>query len=308
MNRDLDLKRSHPSVQTNASLPTGSPQRVSDTSTPLGFHDVQKGETLFSIAFQHGMDYREIAQWNGIEDVNVLHMGQRLRLTAPEGGPIVTPVTADNGVVVTPLAAEPPVKPSPSIVPAVAHAAAASSSGPLKIEPKAIKQIYSDKAYADLQGSDKIKPEIKRESKVEPSTDSKVVDTKPAAASEDNIEWHWPTKGKAKALFTDSNKGIDISGTRGQSVIAAAPGKVIHVGSNLRGYGKLVIIQHSPMFLSAYAHNNQIIVKEGERVIKGQKIGEMGDSDTDQVKLHFEIRRFGKPVDPLKYLPDEKAS
>ena len=94
----------------------------------------------------------------------------------------------------------------------------------------------------------------------------------------------------------------------GQPVFAAAAGKVIHVGTNLRGYGKLVIIQHSSMFLSAYAHNSKILVKEGDRVSKGQKIAEMGDTDADQVKLHFEIRRFGKPVDPAKYLPGDNLS
>nr|MBA2690777.1 peptidoglycan DD-metalloendopeptidase family protein [Burkholderiales bacterium] len=144
-----------------------------------------------------------------------------------------------------------------------------------------------------------------------PSTEQAKIESEPGyippaarpSAGEDNIDWTWPTRGKPKAVFTEGNRGIDISGSRGQSVAAAAAGKVIHVGSNLRGYGKLVIIQHSSMFLSAYAHNQQVVVKEGEQVTKGQKIAEMGDTDTDQVKLHFEIRRFGKPVDPMKYLP-----
>ncbi|MGH8716981.1 MAG: peptidoglycan DD-metalloendopeptidase family protein, partial [Burkholderiales bacterium] len=103
-------------------------------------------------------------------------------------------------------------------------------------------------------------------------------------------------------------KGVDIAGSIGQPVYASAPGKVVYSGSGLRGYGKLIIIKHNDTYLSAYAHNSEILVKEGQAVVKGQKIGEMGNSDADQVKLHFEIRRLGKPVDPLKYLPTDKTS
>lgn len=255
------------------------------------FHEVQKGETLFSIAFQHGVDYREMAQWNGLDDPNVLKVGQRLRLTPPDGASVVATVAPD-GVVVTPLGS--PELPAKSAAP-VAPAAT------LKTEPKAIKQPYSDKTLAQLQtpGAEKPKSDAKLQTKPgEPQP----------APVEDGIDWAWPSKGRPKVLFTETSKGIDIPGKRGQPVIAAAAGKVIHVGSNLRGYGKLIIIQHSSMFLSAYAHNSQVLVREGERIAKGQKIAEMGDTDTDQVKLHFEIRRFGKPVDPLRYLPAEKAS
>ena len=119
---------------------------------------------------------------------------------------------------------------------------------------------------------------------------------------EEVSSWSWPTQGKVIARFTDSNKGLDIGGKTGQPVSAAAKGKVVYSGSGLRGYGKLIIIKHNKTFLTAYAHNNQLLVKEGQVVNKGQKIAEMGSSDADQVKLHFEIRRFGKPVDPQKYL------
>jgi len=114
-----------------------------------------------------------------------------------------------------------------------------------------------------------------------------------------------PAKGKVIASFNEASnlKGVDISGKMGQPVFASAPGKVVYSGSGLRGYGKLVIIKHNKTYLSAYAHNSQILVKEGQSVVKGQRIAEMGDSDTDQVKLHFEIRRLGKPADPLKHLP-----
>ena len=119
------------------------------------------------------------------------------------------------------------------------------------------------------------------------------------------IDWAWPASGKVIAGFSETAnlKGIDIAGKSGQPVVASGPGKVVYAGTGLRGYGKLIIIKHNNTFLSAYAHNREILVKEGQQVTRGQKIAEMGDSDADQVMLHFEIRRFGKPVDPAKFLP-----
>ena len=120
-----------------------------------------------------------------------------------------------------------------------------------------------------------------------------------------NIDWAWPAAGKVISGFSETAnlKGIDIAGKSGQPVLASGPGKVVYAGNGLRGYGKLIIIKHNNTFLSAYAHNREILVKEGQQVARGQKIAEMGDSDADQVKLHFEIRRLGKPVDPAKFLP-----
>ena len=118
-----------------------------------------------------------------------------------------------------------------------------------------------------------------------------------------------PTIGKLISGFSESDnrKGVDIGGERGQAVVASASGKVVYSGSGLRGYGKLIIIKHNKTYLSAYAHNDQVLVKEGQTITRGQKIAEMGNTDTDQVKLHFEVRRFGKPVDPAKYLPLGKS-
>ena len=119
------------------------------------------------------------------------------------------------------------------------------------------------------------------------------------------LDWAWPTSGKVIAGFSEGSnlKGIDIAGKAGQPVLASAAGRVVYAGAGLRGYGKLVIVKHNNTYLSAYAHNREILVKEGQQVSKGQKIGEMGDTDADQVKLHFEIRRLGKPIDPAKFLP-----
>jgi lipoprotein NlpD len=134
------------------------------------------------------------------------------------------------------------------------------------------------------------------------------VDPKPApepADGDEKVDWSWPAKGRIVTGFSEAAnlKGIDIAGTAGQPVAASAGGKVVYAGTGLRGYGKLIIVKHNAMYLSAYAHNKEILVKEGQQVAKGQKIAEMGNTDADQVKLHFEIRRHGKPVDPLRHLP-----
>ncbi len=126
----------------------------------------------------------------------------------------------------------------------------------------------------------------------------------PAATAEDEIAWIWPTNGVVLAGFDEvKNKGLDIGGTAGDPVLAAADGRVVYVGAGLRGYGNLIILKHNNTYLTAYAHNQTLLIKEDQSVRKGQKIAEMGSSDADRVKLHFEVRRQGKPVDPAKYLP-----
>ena len=123
-------------------------------------------------------------------------------------------------------------------------------------------------------------------------------------ASEDDVSWIWPTLGAVLAGFDEvKNKGLDIGGAAGDPVLAAADGRVVYVGAGLRGYGNLIILKHNNTFLTAYAHNSALLIKEDQSVRQGQKIAEMGSSDSDRVKLHFEIRRQGKPVDPAKYLP-----
>ncbi len=126
----------------------------------------------------------------------------------------------------------------------------------------------------------------------------------PATPSDEDIAWIWPTSGSVVAGFDEAkNKGLDIAGKAGDSVVASGDGRVVYAGAGLRGYGNLIILKHNNTFLTAYAHNQTLLVKEDQSVRKGQKIAEMGNTDTDRVKLHFEIRRQGKPVDPAKYLP-----
>jgi lipoprotein NlpD len=129
-------------------------------------------------------------------------------------------------------------------------------------------------------------------------------ETRSNLSTDTEINWIWPTNGVVLAGFDDvKNKGIDIGGAAGDPVVAAADGRVVYVGAGLRGYGNLIILKHNNVYLTAYAHNQTLLVKEDQSVLKGQKIAEMGNSDADRVKLHFEVRRQGKPVDPAKYLP-----
>ena len=183
---------------------------------------------------------------------------------------------------------------------------------------KAVKLPYSEQALAQLQQLDppgRRSPPCPKRALRRPTTRRPAERTPaaPAARRRDasrkstttSLGWIWPASGKIVAGFSESAnlKGIDIAGKPGQPVVASAAGKVVYAGTGLRGYGKLVIVKHNNTFLSAYAHNREILVKEGQQVAKGQKIAEMGDTDADQVKLHFEIRRLGKPVDPAKFLP-----
>jgi lipoprotein NlpD len=174
--------------------------------------------------------------------------------------------------------------------------APAPITGGNKNAPRGDKRPYSDATLAEMQ---------KSESASEKPTEAVTAATA-TPADEDAVSWMWPADGKVVATFDDSKKGIDIAGKSGQPVLAAGSGKVMYAGSGIRGYGNLVIVKHTSTLLSAYAHNKTISVKEGQTVTKGQKIAEMGDSDADAVKLHFEIRQQGKPVDPSKFLPSRQ--
>lgn len=270
------------------------------TSDSRGYYTVKKGDTLIHIALEFGQNYRDIIAWNNLANPNDIKVEQALRVLPPEpgaiaGGAQTGSVATASGIEVRPLSA-------PSVVPAAAV--------PVKTGPRGDKRIYSEAALAELQKADAsvvIASTTKTES-------SKTLDAKPAekpteapniaASDEESVSWMWPADGKIIASYDDGKKGIDIAGKIGQQVLAAGSGKVMYAGSGIRGYGNLVIVKHTSNLLSAYAHNKTILVKEGQTVNKGQKIAEMGSSDTDAVKLHFEIRQQGKPVDPSKFLPN----
>ena len=285
----------------------GLPGREPEPAPPV--YTVKRGDTLYQIALDHGLDYRELAAWNNIENVNVIRVGQMLLLGPPSG---------QGAVATAPLVTAPPVSPSgtearpPTILPLTSGR---PNTPTFKTEPRAIKLPYSEQALAQLQHLAPAVPEARAmpaptfsppvPSATAPAPTSRPDSGRVPEIDDDNLGWIWPATGRIVAGFSESAnlKGIDIAGKAGQPVVASAAGKVVYAGTGLRGYGKLIIVKHNNTFLSAYAHNKEIAVREGQQVAKGQKIAEMGDTDADQVKLHFEIRRLGKPVDPAKFLP-----
>lgn len=290
------------------------------SEAPPPTYTVKRGETLYQIALDHGLDYRELAAWNNIENVNVIRVGRVLVLAPP--GEAGAAVAAPGAAVTTPLPSAPAIAPVGSETRTLPFTGAAPSgrgnTAAYKSEPKALKLPYSQQALAQMQQSSAAAPPpappVAAPAAAAPSaTPPGTVAAVPARIESSsvpeidggNIDWAWPAAGKVISGFSETAnlKGIDIAGKSGQPVLASGPGKVVYAGSGLRGYGKLIIIKHNNTFLSAYAHNREILVKEGQQVARGQKIAEMGDSDADQVKLHFEIRRLGKPVDPAKFLP-----
>ncbi|CAG1005792.1 Murein hydrolase activator NlpD [Burkholderiales bacterium] len=321
---------------------------------------VKRGDTLYSIALEHGLDYRELAGMNNIDNANLIRVGQVLRVR-PAAAPAAVSEAPVNGTASTAVAM---AAVTPIGQPRPLDAPAGSTAGVLKSQPKAVKLPYGDQALAQVARASvsafapDARPESRPESRPEPRPETKpelaksepaktesakseakpepkpaapsVVAKLPAApvvppavaapaapvapiapaAEEDKVDWIWPTQGKVVAPFNENAnlKGLDIGGKLGQPVLASAAGRVVYAGGGLRGYGKLIIIKHNKTYLSAYAHNKEILIKEGDSVSKGQKIAELGNTDTDQPKLHFEIRRFGKPVDPARYLPASPAA
>lgn len=255
-----------------------------------GYYTVKRGDSLYRIAVANGRDPKDIAAWNNLSNVNTIKEGQVLRV-APPGAPEST-----AGVVANPVVAKPLVESRPLDAVALPATVTENGGGTVMREPKVGKEPYSDEAYARLNKQ----PEVSRPEVGAPSTAPAVA---PDAAPDD-VAWAWPSSGKVAGTFSEAgNKGLDITGKLGDPVLAAADGKVVYAGAGLRGYGELVIVKHNATYLSAYAHNRKILVKEKDIVTKGQKIAEMGNSDADAVKLHFEIRKQGKPIDPMPYLP-----
>ena len=261
--------------------PAAEPQR----QDAKGTYTVRKGDTLIQIALEHGLHYRDLAEWNNLGDPDDIQVDQVLRLTEPP---------RSSRVATTSPIAMPPSDTRPA------------TEVPRKSEPKADKKPYTDQNVADLR-ADKPAPAPAAQvaAPVNPAAAGGIAAGSTVTATDDEkLSWMWPSDGRIVATFDEGrNKGIDIAGTEGQKVLAAGAGKVMYAGSGIRGYGNLVIVKHTNSLLSAYAHNRSIVVKEGQNVAKGQVIAEMGSSDTDSVKLHFEIRQQGKPVDPSKFLP-----
>lgn len=264
-----------------------APAEESVVADKSGFYTVKKGDTLLRISQQFKQSWRNLADWNNLNNANDIKVGQVLRLTPPEGA-VVSSVQIDPVIEVRSLAL-------PGAVAVVVPSAPAVSSQPAlntKSEPLGNKIIYSEKAMSELGRSELAVPVRALDLPPKPAV----------SASVNGVRFSWPAEGKVISAFDQTRKGIDIAGEAGQAIVAAGEGTVLYA-KNMRGYGNLIIVDHSDGLVSTYAHNKTILVKEGQNVAKGQRIAEMGNSDSDIVKLHFEIRRLGKPVDPVGLLP-----
>jgi lipoprotein NlpD len=240
---------------------------------PDGFYVVKRGDTLYSIALDHGADYREVAQWNGLDDATKINVGQLLRVQPPQ----------DRRTEVGAARVPGPIESRP--IDAVPQAQGqGQGDGAARTEPKAVRLPYS-KENAAL---------VSREGAAEAKGDARA----------DTGGFVWPAKGKVIAGFSEPrSKGIDIDGKAGDPVVAAAAGRVTYIGTGIPGLGKLVVIKHDNGFITVYAHNREIVVKEHQAVARGEKIAELGATDADRPKLHFQIRKGSAPVDPMRYLP-----
>ncbi|SFU82090.1 lipoprotein NlpD [Nitrosomonas eutropha] len=272
---------------------------------------VQSGDTLYSIALRHGLDINQLAEMNNITDPRELRIGQELYLqTLPAQGLVSQ---QEN------LASQPTLysiaQPEDMSVVAGSYQPGFSENGEktsesFKTEPRGILLPYSDSARDQLNNQSRT---VSAQKLAEKNSDSYQVGSvrggvnndpgQSISANKNGINWGWPADGQIISRFSEKSKGVGISGSLKQPVLASASGTVVYSGNGLRGYGNLIIIKHNDSYLSAYGHNSKIFVHEGESVSKGQKIAEMGNTDGGVVKLHFEIREKGKPVDPLGYLP-----
>ncbi len=328
--------------------PVAAPAAVRvDEST----YQVVRGDTLYAIAFKRGLDYRDVAAWNGIAPPYTILVGQQLHLTPPQAGSRTSAIAQVNSSHAEPTSMPTPAKSSPTSA-AVTTAAAAPSKGgsmfedvPSQFSPPpapasapaaeaATQQRASNVASESPDTStDRTAQETKaaaaaRVAAATPAraeTPEVAIATKPAAtpppepspvptksvsesasANAGGVAWHWPSAGKLLGGFVvgdQTKQGIDIGGNEGDPVHAAADGEVVYSGNGLIGYGELIIVKHNASYLSAYGHNRKRLVQEGEKVHAGQQIAEMGSSASARDELHFEIRKNGKPVNPMDYLP-----
>jgi lipoprotein NlpD len=274
-----------------AGAPVKPPPGIENAGKP-GYYTVKSGDTLIRIALDNGQNWRDVSRWNGLDNPNLIEVGQVLRVVAPGADPAAAStraVAAAGRVESRGLDGRPAAGAAPApanAVPAASASAgvAAGAAGGTSAVPAS--GVTGTAASAPGPGAP--------------------AGAAPAAAreGEEALEWAWPAAGSVAAGFDEAkSKGLAIVGKAGDPVYAAADGRVVYAGAGLRGYGNLVIVKHNATYLSAYAHNQTLLVKEEQAVRRGQKIAEMGNSDAERVQLHFEIRRLGKPIDPARMLP-----
>ena len=264
-----------PGVQPEAARP------VDPNAGKPGYYTVKPGDTLIRIGLDTGQNWRDIARWNAMDNPNLIEVGQVLRVVVPTAVASSGASVPESGVVARPVAPATSVAAAP-LAPATASSAARPASA-------AVPPVATASAPVVATAPPPVPPPV-------------------SAGGDDEMAFIWPASGTMINGFDEArNKGVDLAGRPGDAVLAAADGKVVYAGAGLRGYGNLIILKHNNTYLTAYAHNQALLVKEDQTVRKGQKVAEMGNSDADRVKLHFEIRRQGKPVDPMKYLPARPA-
>ncbi len=257
-------------------------------------YTVQRGDTLYSIAFRYRMDYRKVAAANGITAPYTIFVGQTLQLREATPVPVAAsqPASAPRRLqpVITPTA--------PGAPPSTASSTAARSPAPAPGPAVVVTPVPATES-----ASTQVKPPTpvyRGSAGSAPAATGVVSTTLPARVT----GWRWPSSGRVTRRYSASvHKGIDIGGRRGDPIYAVADGTVVYAGTGIVGFGELLIVKHSEIYLSAYGHNDRLLVKENETVKAGQQIAQKGSSGTDTVKLHFEIRKEGKPVDPLRLLP-----
>lgn len=279
----VDDRRPAPAAKPPLAQPAPAPAPPQAASAP-GTYVVKRGDTLYSIALEHGVDYRELAQSNNLDDPSKIRIGQQLRIGAPEerSAAQVGRTRVPGEIESRPLGQTSQARPAP------AEGA--------KDSPKALRLPYSEQNLSLLSRAE-TRPDAKPEAKPEPARPG-------LERAADAIDFVWPAKGRIVATFSEPrSKGVDIAGSLGDPVVAAAPGRVIYVGSGIPGLGKFIVVRHENGFNTVYAHNKEILVKMDQNISRGQKIAELGNTDADSPKLHFQIRKFGTPLDPLKYLP-----
>jgi lipoprotein NlpD len=266
------------------------------TAAAGGTYRVERGDTLYSIAFRHGVDYRDLATWNGIGAPYTIYVGRELRMAAPSRN-----VTATT----------PPSRPS-SVATAPGRPVASQTPKPEPFEPVPNHPLPATAApvpsTSAASGAVAATPETTPKPASTPATavpaPAPLMPAPPVMAGD--VSWRWPADGQVVGGYVGGDptkQGIDIAGKAGDPVRAAADGTVVYSGNGLIGYGELIIVKHNPSFLSAYGHNRKRLVKEGDHVKAGQTIAEMGSSSASRDSLHFEIRKNGKPANPVDYLP-----
>jgi lipoprotein NlpD len=277
------------SAPAPAPVPAPVPLAGAENAGKSGYYTVKPGDTLLRISLDHGQNWRDVARWNSLDNPNLVEVGQVLRVAPP-----------------APLAAPVPASP-PVVDPAVATTRAVPGAGRVESRPldsraasAAAGPVVAAAPVAAAPAAVPVPVPVPPAAAAAPTGDGAAA----ARDGSDDLVWIWPASGAVLAGFDEGrNKGLTISGKAGDPVLAAGDGRVVYAGSSLRGYGNLVIVKHNEVFLTAYAHNQALLVKDDQVVRRGQKIAEMGSTDAERVQLHFEIRRQGKPVDPAKLLP-----